>query len=297
MELIIHNLSKTYSNGIRALDSVDLQISSGMFGLLGPNGAGKSTLMRTIATLQKADSGTIHIDGVDVLHEKDKVRQILGYLPQEFGVYPDVTASQMLYHIALLKGIFDKSDRKETVSRILEQTNLTDVQKRKLGGFSGGMKQRFGIAQALVGDPNLLIVDEPTAGLDPEERNRFHNILSEISEERIVILSTHIVDDVQVLCNQMAIIHEGRIRLSCKPEKAIADLDGKIWKKVINKQDIADFDERFRIIRSDVLGGDLKIHVWSQDRPSTDFDPVRPDLEDVYFSIIKNGNRYSSNTP
>ncbi len=295
MELTIENLSKTYPNGVQALKTVSLLISSGMFGLLGPNGAGKSTLMRTIATLQKADAGAIHLDGLDVLKQKNKVRQILGYLPQEFGIYPDVTAEQMINHITLLKGIVDRKERKETISRILHQTNLYDVRKRKLGGFSGGMKQRFGIAQALVGNPKLLIVDEPTAGLDPEERNRFHNILSEISEERIVILSTHIVDDVQVLCNKMAIIHEGQIRLCEKPEDAVKKLNGKIWKKVIDKQEIAQYDDLFNIIRSNLFGGNLMIHVWSHQKPDQDFEPIQPDLEDVYFSIIKNGNRFTSN--
>jgi ABC-type multidrug transport system ATPase subunit len=289
MKLKIQNLSKTYPNGVQALKAVGLEISSGMFGLLGPNGAGKSTLMRTIATLQKADEGEIDLDGCDVLKEKDKVRQILGYLPQEFGVYPEVTAELMLNHIALLKGISDTKERKKIVLYILQQTNLYDVRKRKLGGFSGGMKQRFGIAQALVGDPKLLIVDEPTAGLDPEERNRFHNILSEISENRIVILSTHIVDDIQVLCDHMAIIHNGRILLSSQPEKAMENLKGKIWRKIIDKQNIVEYDNRFNIIRSNLFGGNLQIHVWSEDRPDDSFVSEKPDLEDVYFSIIKNG--------
>jgi len=290
MKLKIENLSKTYPNGVAALKTVNLEISSGMFGLLGPNGAGKSTLMRTIATLQKADEGKIDLDGCDVLEEKDKVRQILGYLPQDFGVYPEVTTELMLNHIALLKGVTDTKERKESVLYILQQTNLYDVRKRKLGGFSGGMKQRFGIAQALVGNPKLLIVDEPTAGLDPEERNRFHNILSEISENRIVILSTHIVDDIQVLCNNMAIIHDGRILLSGRPETAVKKLEGKIWTKIIDKQNISEYDNKFNIIRSNLFGGNLKIHVRSQDRPDDSFEPDKPDLEDVYFSIIKNGS-------
>lgn len=297
MEMTIENLSKTYPNGVQALKSVSLRVSSGMFGLLGPNGAGKSTLMRTIATLQKADEGAVHLDGLDVLQQKNRVRQILGYLPQEFGVYSDVTAEQMMNHIALLKGIADRKERKDTVTRILHQTNLYGIRRRKLGGFSGGMKQRFGVAQALLGNPKLLIVDEPTAGLDPEERNRFHNILSEISEDRIVILSTHIVDDVQVLCNQMAIIHEGQIRLCEKPQNAIRQLNGKIWRKVIDKQKITHYDERFNIIRSNLFGGNLMIHVWSCEKPDQDFEPIQPDLEDVYFSIIKNGNRFTSSPP
>ena len=261
-----------------------------MFGLLGPNGAGKSTLMRTIATLQKADEGFIDLDGCDVLQEKDRVRRLLGYLPQEFGVYPEVSAELMLNHIALLKGLTDRKQRKEILLHLLQQTNLYEVRKRKLGGFSGGMKQRFGIAQALVGNPELLIVDEPTAGLDPEERNRFHNILSEISEDRIVILSTHIVDDIEVLCHSMAIIHEGRILLSDRTEEAIKKLEGKIWTKIIEKQEIASYDDRFNVIRSNLFGGNLQIHVWSEECPDESFSPEKPDLEDVYFSVIKNGN-------
>jgi ABC-type multidrug transport system ATPase subunit len=288
MELKIQELSKTYPGGIQALRAVSLNISSGMFGLLGPNGAGKSTLMRTIATLQNADEGTVHLDGIDALEEKDRVRRILGYLPQEFGLYPEMTAEQMMNHIALLKGIGGHRQRKEAVLRILDRTNLSDARKRKLGGFSGGMKQRFGIAQALIADPKLIIVDEPTAGLDPEERNRFHNILSEISEDRIVILSTHIVDDVQVLCNQMAIIHEGKIRLTGKPKNTIKALEGKIWSRIIDKQESADFDNLYNVIRSYLTGGKIEIHVLSPDRPSMDFHPLQPDLEDVYFSIIKN---------
>ena len=290
MNLKIENLSKTYPNGVEALKGVSLDIHSGMFGLLGPNGAGKSTLMRTIATLQKADKGQIDLDGCDVLQEKDRVRRLLGYLPQEFGVYPEVSAELMLNHIALLKGLTDRKQRKEILLHLLQQTNLYEVRKRKLGGFSGGMKQRFGIAQALVGNPELLIVDEPTAGLDPEERNRFHNILSEISEDRIVILSTHIVDDIEVLCHSMAIIHEGRILLSDRTEEAIKKLEGKIWTKIIEKQEIASYDDRFNVIRSNLFGGNLQIHVWSEECPDESFSPEKPDLEDVYFSVIKNGN-------
>lgn len=288
MELKIMNLSKTYQNGVQALKNVNLEISTGMFGLLGPNGAGKSTLMRTIATLQKADEGGIHLDGMDVLKEKEEVRRILGYLPQEFGLYPEVTAEHMLTHIALLKGISDKKERKETVQYILDQTDLYDVRKRKLGTFSGGMKQRFGIAQALLGNPKLIIVDEPTAGLDPEGRNRFHNLLSEISENRIVILSTHIVDDVSVLCSQMAIIHEGVVLLSGKTDEAIDRLKGNIWEKTIEKQELAEYDNRFHIILTRLFAGNISIHVLSDKQPEG-FEAVNPDLEDVYFSTIKNG--------
>lgn len=296
MELKIQNLSKTYPNGVQALRAVNLEISSGMFGLLGPNGAGKSTLMRTLATLQKPDAGTVEFNGIDALTDKNRVRQMLGYLPQEFGLYPDVTAEQMMSHIALLKGIMGKKERQETVLRLFNQTNLYSVRKRKLGGFSGGMKQRFGIAQALVGNPKLMIVDEPTAGLDPEERNRFHNILSEISENRIVILSTHIVDDIQVLCNQMAIIHDGQILLTDKPEKTIKELEGQIWRKIISKQETAEYDSRFNIICSHLFGGNIQIHVFSENRPAPDFETIQPDLEDVYFFSIKNEKTSTSNS-
>lgn len=290
MKITIENLSKTYRNGIQALKKVNLEISTGMYGLLGPNGAGKSTLMRTIATLQDADTGRIHLNDIDVLKEKHKIRQLLGYLPQEFGVYPNVTAEQMLNHIALLKGISKRKDRNETVKFILDQTNLFGFRKRKLGSFSGGMKQRFGIAQALLGNPKLIIVDEPTAGLDPEERNRFHNILSEISENRIVILSTHIVDDVRVLCNQLAIIHEGKVLLSGRMHKIIDELKGKIWEKVIKKQELAEYNRQFKIILTRLYAGDVLIHVMNERQPAQDFKPVFPDLEDVYFSTINNQN-------
>lgn len=287
MELKIKNLSKTYQNGTQALKRVNLEISAGMYGLLGPNGAGKSTLMRTIATLQRADEGTIYLDNIDVLKEKDEIRQMLGYLPQEFGIYPEVTAEQMLNHIALLKGIAKKRERRKTVRYILNKTNLFDVRKRKLGAYSGGMKQRFGIAQALLGDPKLIIVDEPTAGLDPEERNRFHNILSEISENRIVILSTHIVDDVQVLCNQMAIIHEGEVLLTEIPDRTIKELRGKVWEKIIKKQEFDEYDSRFKIILTRLFAGNMLIHVLSEQQPDQGFENANPDLEDVYFSTMK----------
>ncbi len=289
MKLTINNISKTYTNGVRALQHVDLSISNGMFGLLGPNGAGKSTLMRTIATLQDVDDGSIFLDDINVLTDKEKVRQFLGYLPQEFGLYPERTAEEMLTHIALLKGISNKARRKAMVQFFLEQTNLYDVRKQRLGGFSGGMKQRFGIAQALIGSPQLLIVDEPTAGLDPEERNRFHNILSEISENIIVILSTHIVDDVRQLCNQMAIIFKGKVLHYGETEKAIASLKGKIWQKTIAKEAITEYETHFNIVLTRLFTGNMQIHVWSEKQPSG-FEPITPDLEDVYFSIIKNGN-------
>ena len=286
MDLKISNLSKTYANGVQALNGITLNISTGMYGLLGPNGAGKSTLMRTISTLQNADDGTIFLDNIDVLNEKNKVRQILGYLPQEFGLYPDVSAQQMLNHIALLKGISKRKIRKQVVQSILVKTDLYDVRKRKLGGFSGGMKQRFGIAQALIGDPKLIVVDEPTAGLDPEGRNRFFNLLSEISENIIVILSTHIVDDISQLCNQVAIIFEGKILLSDKTENSLKKLNGKVWQKVINKEKLAEYDSLYDIILTRLFGGDVLIHVYSENGIAG-FEPVNPDLEDVYFATIK----------
>lgn len=289
MKLKITNLSKTYPNGIKALKRVDLEIPKGMFGLLGPNGAGKSTLMRTIATLQEADEGSVQLNGIDVLKDKKKVRQMLGYLPQDFGVYPEKTAEQMLDHIALLKGIADKKERRETVKTVLEQTDLYDDRKRRLGGYSGGMKQRFGIAQALIGDPKLIIVDEPTAGLDPEGRRRFHNLLSDISENIIVILSTHIVDDVQQLCSRMAIINEGSVLLTSEPEEAMNNLDGKVWEKIIKKQDYNDYRGRYQIVLTRLFAGDMLIHVRNDIKPNG-FSKITPDLEDVYFTTIRKGS-------
>ncbi|MBU8871956.1 MAG: ABC transporter ATP-binding protein [Gemmatimonadales bacterium] len=293
MKLSIQNLSKAYGPSVRALNGVDLSITEGMFGLLGPNGAGKTTLMRTIATLQKADEGTIDLDGVDVLREKDNIRRTLGYLPQEFGLYPDVTAEYMLGHIAQLKGIAGRGERRDTVHSLLEQTNLFEVRGRKLGGFSGGMKQRFGIAQALIGDPSLLIVDEPTAGLDPEERNRFHNILSEISENRIVILSTHIVDDVSVLCNRFAILDRGKVLLSGSVQEQIAQLDGCVWSRIVQKEQLVEVEERHEVILTRLLGGRVLVHVTNKQQPDG-FEAVTPDLFDVYFAIIR-GNRNGGN--
>jgi ABC-2 type transport system ATP-binding protein len=289
MELKIKNLSKTYPNGIKALKKIDLEIPKGMFGLLGPNGAGKSTLMRTIATLQEADEGSIHLNGIDVLKDKKKVRQMLGYLPQDFGVYPEETAEQMLNHIALLKGIADKEERRETVKTVLEQTDLYEDRKRRLGGYSGGMKQRFGIAQSLIGNPKLIIVDEPTAGLDPEGRRRFHNLLSEISENIIVILSTHIVDDVQQLCSRMSIIDEGAILLTSKPEEAINNLDGKVWEKIIKKQEFNNYSNQYQIVLTRLFAGDMLIHIRRDMKPNG-FSKITPDLEDVYFTTIHKGS-------
>ncbi|QDK83021.1 ABC transporter ATP-binding protein [Spirosoma sp. KCTC 42546] len=290
MQLEIKELSKTYSNGVRALKGVSLTIKQGMFGLLGPNGAGKSSLMRTIATLQEADSGSAQLIGLpegdlNVLTQKDAVRRVLGYLPQEFGVYPRVTAEAMLDHIASLKGIANGRERKEIVQGLLQKVNLYDVRKKNLGTYSGGMKQRFGIAQALIGTPRLIIVDEPTAGLDPAERNRFHNLLSEIGENTIVILSTHIVEDVTNLCSDMAIICLGEVVATGNPNDLVKDLNGKVWQKFIDKSEIATYRQTHRVISTQLKGGKTRIHAYS-DLPLADFDAVTPDLEDLYFAKI-----------
>ena len=284
--LSVQGLSKTYGNGVRALHDVTLEIPTGMFGLLGPNGAGKSTLMRTIATLQESDAGSITLDGIDVLREKDKVRQLLGYLPQEFGVYPKVSAEAMLAHLAVLKGLTDKGERKDAVDALLQQTNLWEHRRKKLGTFSGGMRQRFGIAQALLGDPRLVIVDEPTAGLDPEERMRFLNLLSEIGENIVVILSTHIVEDVSDLCSRMAIISRGEVVLTARPAEALERLAGRVWTKVIDKHELADHQERFRVLSTHLQGGRTAIHVLSDHDPGEGFRAVDPDLKDVYFAAL-----------
>jgi len=291
MQLEINNLSKTYSNGVRALQNVSFTINQGMFGLLGPNGAGKSSLMRTIATLQEADRGSIRLTGLpgegdlDVLTQKDAVRRVLGYLPQEFGVYPRVTAEAMLDHIASLKGIANGSERKAIVQGLLQKVNLYDVRKKNLGTYSGGMKQRFGIAQALIGSPRLIIVDEPTAGLDPAERNRFHNLLAEIGENTIVILSTHIVEDVTNLCSDMAIICLGQVVATGNPADLVKEVSGKIWQKSVEKAEIDTYRQTHRIISTQLKGGKTRLHAYS-DMPLAGFDPVSPDLEDVYFTKI-----------
>jgi ABC-type multidrug transport system ATPase subunit len=296
MQLQIENLSKTYANGVEALKDVSLTIPAGMFGLLGPNGAGKSTLMRIIATLQDADRGSIRLGELDVLRQKDDVRKLLGYLPQEFGLYPKVTAIDLLEHFALLKGVGPAAARRELVRALLKKTNLYEARFRRLGTFSGGMKQRFGIAQALVGDPKLIIVDEPTAGLDPEERVRFHNLLSEIGEHIVVILSTHIVGDVSDLCQNMAIIHQGRVVRSGQPQALVAELRGRIWKRLLAKEEMPAFQERFQVISTRRLGGKTLIHVHGAERPDPSFEPQEPDLEDVYFLAIR-GSAASSATP
>ena len=284
--LKIRQLSKTYDNGVRALSAVELDIPRGMFGLLGPNGAGKSTLMRTISTLQEADSGSIHFDQLDVLREKDTVRRILGYLPQEFGVYPKVSAEAMLDHFAVLKGLTGRQ-RTDAVKSLLEMTNLWKVRKQKLGTFSGGMRQRFGIAQALLGDPEIVIVDEPTAGLDPEERGRFLDLLSEIGENVVVILSTHIVEDVRDLCQQMAVISSGQVRATGEPRALIGELEGRIWRRLIDKQDLPLYQERMHVISNRLFTGKREIRVLADEAPEAGFDAVAPNLEDVYFKTLR----------
>jgi len=286
MKLSIVNLSKTYSNGTQALKQVNLEIPTGLFGLLGPNGAGKSSLMRTIATLQDADTGTIFLDDLNVLENKDEMRKYLGYLPQEFGVYPNISAELLLDHLALLKGIVKKSERSELVKALLSQTNLYDVRKKNVGGYSGGMKQRFGIAQALIGNPKVIIVDEPTAGLDPAERNRFLNLLSEISEQVVIIFSTHIVDDVKELCNNMAIINKGEVITHGNPATAIDALKNNIWKKIIRKEELDENMTQYKVISNKLSGGKIEIHVLSNNNPSNGFEYCEPQLEDVYFSKI-----------
>jgi len=283
LELRIEGLSKTYPNGVKALQDVSLTIPTGMFGLLGPNGAGKSTLMRTIATLQEADSGSITLGDIDVLREKDNVRRLLGYLPQEFGVYPRITAEAMLNHFAVLKGIVNAKERRETVNALLQRTNLYDARKQNLSTFSGGMRQRFGIAQALLGNPKLIIVDEPTAGLDPEERVRFHNLLAEIGENVVVILSTHIVEDVSDLCSQMAIISGGRVLMSGDPQDAVRELKDKVWRRVIAKTELDDFQSRYTVISTKLVAGRTVIHTVSDAQPDPTFEPINASLEDVYF--------------
>jgi ABC-2 type transport system ATP-binding protein len=288
MKLTITNLSKTYSNGLKALNNINLEINSGMFGLLGPNGAGKSSLMRTIATLQEADSGTVTLGEIDVLKEKDEVRKVLGYLPQDFGFYPKVSAWDMINHFAILKGISNPKERKEVCEALLNQTNLFDARKRNIGDYSGGMRQRFGIAQALLGSPKLVIVDEPTAGLDPMERNRFHNLLSEIGENIIVILSTHIVEDVRNLCSNMVIMNQGTILLSGKPSETINDMQGKIWMKLIDKEELQAHRDKYKVISTKVVEGKIQIHVFSTTQPDPSFTMIIADLEDVYFATITN---------
>lgn len=305
MTLKITNISKAYPNGVQALKNVTLSIPNGMYGLLGPNGAGKSTLMRILATLQEPDEGSIHLIEppqiaplkpgriIDVVNEKDEVRKTLGYLPQEFGVYPKAKAQDLLEHFAILKGFSERQSRKEVVEALLRKTNLWDVRKQKLGGYSGGMRQRFGVAVALLGDPKLLIVDEPTAGLDPAERVRFLNLLSELGENSVVILSTHIVEDVSELCTRMAIIDRGEILLEAQPMGVMKALQGKIWRQMIGKERLAEIAKGHSVISTKLFAGQTVVHVFSDEKPGNDFEPVEPDLEDVYFSTMAGhiGNR------
>jgi ABC-2 type transport system ATP-binding protein len=286
MELRIQQLSKQYSNGVQALNDINLTIPAGMFGLLGPNGAGKSTLMRTLATLQDADAGTALLDDINIHEHKDHIRRLLGYLPQDFGLYPKVSAYDLLDHFAVLKGLDQRKQRKEVVEALLHQTNLYNVRSKHLGGFSGGMRQRFGIAQALLGDPKLIIVDEPTAGLDPEERVRFHNLLADIGTEKIVILSTHIVEDVADLCNNMAVINKGRVILTGQPLTLIAQIQGKIWKRFIEKSELADCQQKYQLISSRLTSGRTLIHVYADEKPGHEFEAATGNLEDVYFSAM-----------
>ena len=299
MHLAIRGVSKTYPNGVRALRDINLDIPAGMYGLLGANGAGKSTLMRTIATLQEPDTGSITLgprDGapaetIDVIREKDRIRRTLGYLPQEFGVYPSITAERLLSHFAVLEGFIERDERQRVVEGLIRQTNLRDVRRERLGGYSGGMRQRFGIAVALLGEPSLIIVDEPTAGLDPAERVRFLNLLSEIGEQAVVILSTHIVEDVSELCSRMAIIDKGEILLEAEPSAAIAGLRGRVWRRVIAKADLPVFEQQHKVICTKLFGGRTLVHVYAESSPGAEFELVVPDLEDVYFSVMAGHQR------
>jgi ABC-2 type transport system ATP-binding protein len=285
-DLRIHNLSKTYPNGVRALRNINLTIPAGMFGLLGPNGAGKSTLMRTIATLQDPDEGSIHLGDIDGVQQKGELRKVLGYLPQDFGFYRDATAERLLEHFAILEGIMQRAARREVVEALLRQTNLWEVRKQKLGGYSGGMRQRFGIAVALLGDPKLLIVDEPTAGLDPAERVRFLNLLSELGENAIVILSTHIVEDVAELCTRMAIINKGQILLEAEPLRAVDELRGRIWQRIVSKEELPAIERDYALISTKLVSGQRLVRIESESAPGRGFEAAAPSLEDVYFCVM-----------
>lgn len=286
--LIISDLSKTYSNGVKALQNISLQIPVGMFGLLGPNGAGKSTLMRTIATLQEADSGSIKLGSLNILERPNELRKVLGYLPQQFGVYPALSAEMLLNHLAVLKGIMNRKERKEIVHALLYKVNLYEVRSQKLGEFSGGMKQRFGIAQSLLNNPKLLIVDEPTAGLDPLERNRFYNLLSEVGEYTIVILSTHIVDDVKELCPRMAIINKGKVLIQGNPVEIMGNLQGRLYEKIIHKNELEQYKNEYQVISDRLYLGNQIVHVVSDTHPGSTFKSIDANLEDVYMSQILN---------
>ncbi|HEX8670950.1 MAG TPA: ABC transporter ATP-binding protein [Longimicrobium sp.] len=285
--LTIRALTKTYPNGVHALRGIDLDIGRGLFGLLGPNGAGKSSLMRTLATLQEPDAGSIEFDGLDVLAQPEAHRGHLGYLPQQFGVYPRVPALELLDHLAVLKGLTERRARREQVEALLHQVNLWEHRKKAVSGFSGGMRQRFGIAQALLGDPRLIIVDEPTAGLDPEERNRFHNLLAEVAEQVVVILSTHIVEDVRQLCPRMAILADGRILREGAPRELVAELDGRVWATVATRAAVEEYRASMRVLSTQLFEGKTRVHVLAEHRPEQGFEAVQPGLEDVYFSVLQ----------
>jgi len=285
--LSINHLEKSYGTGVKALDGVSLEVGKGMFGLLGPNGAGKSSLMRTLATLQEADSGTAFLNDIDILNSKEELRQVLGYLPQEFGTYPRISALRMLDHFAVLKGVTNKGERQELVNHLLDEVNLWEVRKTAVSTYSGGMKQRFGIAQALIGDPKLVIVDEPTAGLDPQERRRFHNLLADIGEETVVILSTHIVEDVSDLCSDMAIMGKGKILANGKPAEVIAKLEGSIYSKIIDRNELKAHENNYQVLFSTLVGGRTRIHIMSEEDPGDGFAATQVSLEDVYFSTLR----------
>ena len=287
LELRIDGLSKTYPNGVKALDDVSLTIAPGMFGLLGPNGAGKSTLMRILATLQEPDRGEVRLGAIDVVRQKDALRETLGYLPQDFGLYRNVTAEKLLDHFAVLEGIVDREERRAVVAALLQQTNLWDVRRQKLGGYSGGMRQRFGIALALLGNPKLLIVDEPTAGLDPAERVRFLNLLSELGENSIVILSTHIVEDVSELCTRMAVINKGRILLQAEPVRAVEGMKGRVWERFVTKDELPAMEREYEVLSTKMVSGRTVVRIFSDTRPTPAFNAVEADLQDVYFSVIR----------
>ena len=295
--LSIKQLNKTYANGVKAINDVSLEIPNGMFGLLGPNGAGKSSLMRTIATLQDPDSGSIHFDGIDVLKDKAGLRRQLGYLPQDFGVYPKVSAETLLNHFAVLKGLTEKGPRKEAVEALLQQTNLWEARKRNLGTYSGGMRQRFGIAQALLGAPRLVIVDEPTAGLDPDERNRFLNLLAKIGEQVVVILSTHIVDDVTDLCPRIAMIVKGRVLVQGEPQAAIDTLHNKVWRRSVTTDELAQYQQTLNVLSTRLVGGKPQINVYADSQPDSGFVQIAADLEDVYFLHVRNAARHGAAAP
>lgn len=288
MKLVIQNLTKTYKNGVKAIDDLSIEIGKGMFGLLGPNGAGKSSLMRTIATLQSPDSGTITFGDINVLEDKMSLRKVLGYLPQSFGVYPKMSAEDLLDYFATLKGISNKEERKAIVKEVLEITNLYDVRRKYVAGYSGGMKQRFGIAQLLLNNPKLIIVDEPTAGLDPAERHRFLNVLREVGTNSTVIFSTHIVEDVKELCNEMAILNGGRILKHTTPQEATKEIEGTIWTKIINRDDLDSVEETYNLLSSNYnQDNTLNVRVHSVEKPAEDFEPTVPQLDDVYFIALK----------